>query len=530
MRPVDDYLTRLSTTARSAVPRSDWATVNACARDILRKDASSAEGHFLAGLVAKAADRSTEACDAFSKALELDDERYDAAIELAYQYSAARRNADAARLVARYEERLANSPLYLNMAGTVYSQVGMPEQAWPLYKKAYELQPGVDLFQANLATCSMFLGRFDEARRLFRKLLDRFPTHQRNHLSLARLAKATDQSHIREMQNVLEQTKLPPDRNIFLYYALGKEFEDLEEWEEAFRYFKMAGDAVMSVAKYDIDADLRLIDKVIEVCNADWIADHSMDAPAEAAAKTPVFIVGLPRTGTTLTDRIIASHSKVQSAGETHFVQMVLKRESGIESEEKMIPDMIAAAAKLPMRVVGDGYMKMLGYRLGQEPYFIDKLPFNILYLGFITKAFPQAKIVCMRRNPMDSCFAMYKQVFTWAYKFSYSLEGLGRFYVAYDRLLQHWQSTIGERLIDVRYETLVADQEGETRRLLDRLGLPFEEACLHFDRNDSATATASSIQVREKIYTSSVDRWRHYERHLQPLRDYLEDAGIAVE
>jgi hypothetical protein len=152
------------------------------------------------------------------------------------------------------------------------------------------------------------------------------------------------------------------------------------------------------------------------------------------------------------------------------------------------------------------------------------------LYLGFIAKAFPGARIVVMKRNPMDSCFAMYKQVFTWAYKFSYSLEGLGRFYVAYDRLLDHWQKMLGDRLIEVEYEGLVADQENQTRILLDKLDLDFEEACLNFDKNKSATATASSVQVREKVHTRSVNRWKNYQQQLQPLRDYLENAGIAVD
>lgn len=527
---MDEQLNRLSALARTAVPRRDWATVDACAREILAMDDASPEGYFLAGLVAKAGDRPDEACDAFSKTLALDEGRYDAAIELAYQYSAARRNADAARLVAAHEERLVNSPLYLNMAGTVYSQVGMPEHALPLYSKACELQPEVDLFQANLAACSMYLGKIDEARAIFKRLLERFPTHQRNHLTLASLQRATDRTHIDQMKEVLRTTNLAPDKNIFLYYAIGRELEDLGEWDEAFEYFKKAGDAVVSVADYDIESDLRLIDTIIEVCDADWVLDGSTDATADLAWKSPIFIVGLPRTGTTLTDRILASHSQVQSAGETQFMQMVLRRESGIESEEKMTPEMIAAAAMLPMQTIGQGYMDMLSYRLGEEPFFVDKLPFNILYLGFIAKVFPTARIVCMRRNPMDSCFAMYKQVFTWAYKFSYSLEGLGRFYAAYASLLDHWQRILGDRLIEVEYEALVTDQEGQTRRLLERLGLGFEEACLNFHEIESATMTASSVQVRRKIHSHSVNRWKNYEKQLQPLREYLESAGIAVE
>jgi len=527
---MNNHLREVSAAARQAVSRKNWATVAACAREILEKDDADPEGHFLSGLVAKAASSSEEAIASFTRALELSAERYDAAIELAWQYSAARRNGDAAALLSQYEDKLSNSPLYLNMAGTIYLQIGLPERAYPLFKQADTLQPGIDLFQANIASSAVFVGEMDEAKKIYQELLRKVPTHQHNHLTLARLEKARDREHIEQMKAVLEATRLPPDRNIFMYYAIGKELEDLGEWDEAFEYFKKAGDAVTSVAQYDIDSDIALIDKTIEVCNADWLASTPASADDAASRKTPIFIVGLPRTGTTLADRIIGSHSQVQSVGETQFMQMVLRRESGIESDEKMTPEMIEACAGLDIDIIGRGYMDMLAYRLGAEPMFVDKLPFNILYLGFITKAFPEARIVRMKRNPMDSCFSMYKQVFTWAYKFSYTLEGLGKYFVAHQRLVDHWRETLRDRFIEVEYEALVADQENQTRRLLDKLGLAFEEACLEFDKNKAATSTASSIQVRQKIYTGSVNRWKRYEKQLQPLRDYLEDAGIAVE
>lgn len=527
---MNDYLAQVGAVARNAVYKRDWATVNACAKEILKRDSKSPEGYFLSGLVKKASGRADIAAEDFAASLDLDGERYDAAIELAYQYSAARRNADAAALVAKYEAKLGNSPVYLNMAGTIYSQVGMPDKAWPLYKKANALQPGVDLFQNNLATCDMALGNIEEAKRIYEGLSERFPTHQRYHYQLARLETAVDSTHVERMKEALRSTNMTPDKNVFMYYAIGKELEDLEDWDEAFKYFKMAGDAVTSVAKYDIDADLRLIDTIIEVCNMDWLAAGANDTPTKESGRTPIFLVGLPRSGTTLTERIISSHSKVASVGETQFMQMVIRRESGVESEEKITPAMIEAAAKLDIRVIGDGYMNMLSYRLGEEPMFIDKLPFNIFYLGFIAKAYPDARIVLMKRSPMDSCFSMYKQVFTWAYKFSYTLQGLGCFYLAYDRLVAHWRRTLKDRLMEIEYETLVADQENQTRQLVGKLGLDFEEACLNFDQNVSAAATASSVQVRQKIHSESVNRWKNYEKQLQPLKEYLETAGIAID
>jgi len=523
-------ISQISLTARRAVKSQDWATVAACANEIIKRDAGSAEGYFLAGIVERVSQKPVKAAQAFEKALGLDADRYDAAVELANQYSIARRNAEAAELLAKYEEKLDNSPMYLDLAGTVYTEIGMPQKAWPLYKKATDLQPGVDLFQANLAASGVYLGKIDEARDIYRSLLKRFPNHRRNHYQLSRLGKVNDVAHVDQMKEILRTTEDTPDKNIFLYYAIAKELEDLEQWEQSFDYYKKAGDAVTSVANYDVAADIALIDTIIEVCDAEWLAGGTGEPRADDTEKTPIFIVGLPRTGTTLTERIVSSHSEVESVGETLFLQMVLRRESGIQSVENINPAMVEAVAKKDIGLIAKGYLDTVRYRLGDEPMFIDKLPFNFLFLGFIARAWPNARIIHLGRNPMDSCFSMYKQVFTWAYKFSYSLDGLGRYYVAYDRLRNHWRELLKGRLIEVEYESLVTDPEGQTRILLDKLGLEFEQACLDFDKNRAPSATASSVQVREKVHNRSINKWTRFTRQLQPLRQHLENAGIKVE
>ena len=518
-------IANLSNAARQAIARRDWATVTACANGILQRSPNEAEGFFLLGMAEKAAERPRNAVEAFEKVLGIDPDRYDAAVELASQHSMARRNALVAELLERYAPALDNSPRYLDLAGTVYTQIGLPEKAWPLFVKANELQDNIPLFQANLAACAVFVGEIDVAKETYRKLLDRTPQHQRNHYELARLERATDRDHIDEMEAILAATDLPVERNVFLYFALGKEYEDLGEWDKSFDFYERGGDAVMRVADYAIETDVAIIDKVIDVCNADWL-----QSDAKPQGKTPIFVVGLPRTGTTLTERIIGSHSLVQSVGETEFAQMAIRRASGVQSPEKMTPEMLDAVRDLDISFFSSAYLDALSYRLKEQPYFIEKLPFNVLYLGFVAKAWPDAPMVLLRRNPMDSCFSMYKQVFTWAYKFSYSLENLGTYYIAYERLCRHWQEVLGDRLVVVDYETLVANQEQETRRLLDGLDLAFEEACLGFDKNAAPSATASSIQVREKVHTRSVGKWKRFEQHLAPLRRQLEQAGIDVE
>ena len=511
----------ISTEGRRAAATRDWGRVRSCGLEIRRLAPRDPEGPFLLGLAEKAAGRPQQAADSFLEALELSAERYDAAIELAFQCVLLNRHREAVELLDGNRSRLSNSPRYLNLAGEGYARMGMYEEAWPLYERALELQPDVEIFQANLAACAVYLGRIDTARDLYCKLLEKHPSHQRNHYELARLTRATDDRHVEQMRAVLARSDPDPTRNIFLFYALGKELEDLERWDEAFEFYRKGGDAAKSMMQYDVDDDVAVIDAIVATCDAKWLADRPA---SDASDVMPIFIVGLPRTGTTVAERILSSHSQVETVGETQLVQMVLKDTGGMGRGMQMTPGIIAAAAKAPAEELARRYLEAVSHRLSGARYFIDKLPENVLYLGFIARAWPDARMVHMRREPMDACFALYKQSY---FRFAYTLDDLCRYYLAYDRLSRHWRAVLGDRLIEVEYEGLVADQAGETKRLLDRLNLPFEEACLNFERNVAPIATASSAQVREKLHSRSVGKWKRFERQLAPLQACLEAGGV---
>lgn len=514
---------QMAAVGREAVKARDWARVSACALEISKRAPQDAEGPFLFGLAQKAARRAEPAARYFARAIELDESRYDAGVELAHQYIQLSRYADARQLLDRFRSSLDDSPVYLDMAGQTYAAMSLYRDAYPLYKAAIAKQPNVEPFKANLASCAVYLGKIDEARSIYEALLKRNPMHQQNHYELSQLGRAKDDAHIRKMLYVLQKSDPDPAKNIFIYYALGKEYEDLEQWDNSFRYYRKGGDAVKTVADYDVATDVEVIDRIIDVCDAEWL----VDAPSkEKHPRTPVFIVGLPRTGTTLTDRILSSHSLVQSAGETQLLQMVLKRNSQVQGVSGMTPEIVTAAAAADAAQIGRDYLDAISYRLSDEPLFVDKLPENVNYAGFVAKAWPDAKIVHLRRHPMDACFAMYKQSY---FRFAYSLEDLAEYYLAYDRMSRHWRGTLGDRMVEVEYEKLVSNQEYETRRLIAALGLEFEEACLHFEKNIAAVATASSTQVREKAHTRSIDKWRQYAEHLEPLRQRLEAGGVDL-
>ncbi len=519
----------LTQAARAAIARGDWSTVEQAAVALLQNAPQHPEGHFLYGKVYKAAQRPNKAVEALQAALELDPARYDAAIELADCYTVTKENGKCRELLDRYREQLGNSPRYLDMAGTCYVNIGMPEQAQDLYEQAVRLQPEIDLFRANLAACSVFTGSIDRAAQLYTGLLEANPHHQRNHYQLSRMRTAVDTSHIDAMLDSLAANPRPDEQNIFMYYALGKEYEDLGEWERAFHYYKLGGDAATRASDYKLDEDLGLIDAGINSCDAQWFRDKP--AATVAAGPRPVFILGLPRTGSTLTERMLGAHSQVQSVGETQFLPITVRMKSGVADHRQLTAAMIEGAARADSQEIADFYLQRLAYRLDDTRYFIEKLPYNSLFLGLIVKAFPDAKIIVVDRNPMDACFAMYKQVFTWAYKYSYDLENLGNYYVHYEEMLAHWGTHIGpDQLHRMSYEALVANPEAQLRAALDFLDLPFEPACLDFHRVESATTTASSVQVREKIHDKSVGRWRHFSEQLEPLRRIFEANSIGFE
>jgi len=513
----------ISIAARQAVSVQDWARVSACAMQLSGQAPNNAEGPFLMGLVHKAAQRTDAAADSFRRSLSLNGQRYDAAIELANQYLKLNRYDEARALLKQYREKLNDNPLYLDLAGQAYFDMGHYEEAWTLLEQACLLQPDVELYQAHLASCAVYLGKIDRAEKIYRKILKRHPRHQKTHYDLAQLGSARNEIHIQQMLKILRKGDPKPNSNIYLYYALGKEYEDLGRWSESFSYYEKAGNAVKTVASYDVADDVSLMDSIIEVCSASWLRD----SPAvNTAARTPIFIVGLPRTGTTLTDRILSSHTRIRSAGESQILQMVLRNGSRAGNQIGITAAQIEAASRRNPEEVATAYLDAIEHRLGDEPYFIEKLPENVLYLGLIAKAWPNAKIVHLRRHPMDACFALYKQSF---FRFAYSLDDLATYYLAYNKLTEHWRELLGPRMLELSYEDLVADQAGQTRQLLDGLGLEFEEACLHFEQNAAPVATASSVQVRQKVHTRSVAKWKKFEKQLAPLRERLEEGGVRI-
>jgi hypothetical protein len=257
----------------------------------------------------------------------------------------------------------------------------------------------------------------------------------------------------------------------------------------------------------------------------------SRDASQSGHPSTePIFIVGMPRTGTTLVERILSSHPDVFAAGELTNFGLVLKRRARTPSNRVLDPETLAAGPGLDAAALGEAYVESTRPRTGRTPRFIDKMPLNFFYAALIHRALPNARILCLRRGALDACLSNYRQLFATTfsyYNYTYDLLDTGRYYVEFDSLARHWREVLpATRYREVRYEDVVEHTEREARALVEFCGLDWDPACLAFHENAAPVATASSVQVRRPIYRTSLERWRKYETEIAPLKKLLEEAG----
>ncbi len=416
-------------------------------------------------------------------------------------------------------------PLLHSQLGSLLHLLGDNACALVHYTKAIELDAGNAEHHFNRAAVQRYFGDVDGAEAGFDKAIALKPEEFEAYNGRAHLRTQTrERNHIAQLQEVIARTRSPAGL-VHLHYALSKEQEDIGDFEAAFASLKRGADTKRQHMQYSVDTDLQIISKICEIYGPGLFDGHIRGCQSP----DPIFVLGMPRTGTTLVERILGSHSGVFSAGELNNFSLELIRLVGktLGPKRPSRLEFVAATSGLDFRALGEAYVSSARPLRDGSPYFIDKLPFNFLYAGLIHLALPRAKIINLQRHPMDTCYAVYKQLFRDAYPFSYDLDELGQYFIAYHRLMQHWNAVMPGVIHTMQYETLVADIEGESRRLLAYCGLPWEDQCLQFHQNTQASTTASALQVRQPIYATSVGKWRHYAPQLEPLRARLEAAGI---
>jgi len=422
---------------------------------------------------------------------------------------------------------LADAVLYGEL-GTLLYRVGDHAGALEQYSSAIELDQRNPEFHFNRAAVRRYLGDAVGAEQDFDAAIELRPDEYEAYNGRAQLRKqAAAHNHVAQLRDMIGRTRSPAGL-VQLHYALAKELEDLEDHAASFASLAAGAALKRSLMRYDVATDLGIIDRICDVYTVDRFDGH-IEGCDNAEA---IFVIGMPRTGTTLVERILGSHPEVCAAGELNEFGLELTRQVSALAAGRALSrlDFVDSTTRMDFKELGQRYLERVRpYRDGR-PVFIDKLPFNYLYAGLIHLALPRAKIVSVRRNPLDTCYAVYKQLFKDAYPFSYDLAELGRYYVGYVRLMRHWDAVMPGVVLTVHYEDLVADVRGQARRLLHHCALGWDEQCVRFHENARASTTASALQVRQPLYDTSVGRWRRYAEQLEPLRRQLEAEGIACD
>ena len=415
----------------------------------------------------------------------------------------------------------------LDALGTFFVYAAEQARALEIYNRAVAIAPNDASLLGKRAEVQRFLGNFELAARDFESVLAIAPRDAEALRGLAELRhQSADRNSVAALEGALAAAPAGAEDASVLHYGLAKSYEDLGEFAASWRHLSAANRLQRARYPYDPAHERAVMERIIS--GFPGVEPLGVDITGER----PIFIVGLPRTGTTLVERILGSHSQIHSAGELQALSEAIR-----VAVDACAPgmtgtwlDYAATLGRLDGALIAREYLARARSRRGDRARFSDKQTVNFFYCPLILRAFPDARIVHLTRHPLAACYAIYKTRFWGSFPFGNDLDDLGDFYIGYRRLMAHWHEVLPDRILDLAYEDVVNSLERSTRRLLEFVGVPFEEACLKFHRNPTATMTASSVQVRQPLYDSSLHQWQNYAAELEPLRRRLEAAGIPID
>jgi tetratricopeptide (TPR) repeat protein len=415
---------------------------------------------------------------------------------------------------------------YMDALGALLTHLEEPMQALPYFQRAVQLAPENIDYRYNLAMAQRMAGDLLQSEANLDVVIAARPNDGASQHARSNLRRQTPaQNHVQQLEQALQRLR-GRRASVPVAFALAKELEDLGEYSRAFGILQAASQAYRTALRYDVAEDVAVLDK-LRMTQTKAALDRLQGS---FDSDECIFVVGLPRSGTTLVERILGSHSQVYSAGELDaFPKVAIEAvgRSGKPAATKL--EFAERLLDVDFARLGPDYLAATRPRTGHTRKFTDKLPMNYLYAGAIHAALPKARFVAVQRQPMDSCYAMYKTLFAAAYPFTYDLNDLARYFVAWQRLMAHWKDVIGDAWLEVNYEDLVADQEAVSRRIVTHCGLDWELNCLQFHSQAGGVTTASAAQVRMPLYADSVGKWRHYGEQLRPLAALFKSNGIDV-
>ena len=521
-----DYLEALSNLGAVLVEDDQADAAEAPLLHALQMQPNYPEALCNLGLVRLKQERENEAEALLCRSLALRPDYAEALIGLSRVCNLADRLDEARRHIGRVLEVAPDNADAWCQLGTLAMEMGDTADAEAAYKEALQIDTGMTDALTGLGNLRLEEGKIEASVGLLEQAIAQKPDNlgARFHLSQARKVNAGDANlaALEAMQS--EVDGFNADQRISFHYALGKSFDDLKEWDKAFPHFLEGARLKRGKLHYDSDADATRTRRITEMVDGDFL---NRLRGAGDPSTAPVFVLGMPRSGTTLTEQIIASHPAVHGAGELRDLMEIVQGQ-GAGAAFQPYPENLAALTPASLTAWGNEYVARLMRRAPAAQRITDKMPANYLALGLIPLMLPGAKIIHVRRNPVDTCVSCFTRLFNRHQDATYDLAELGRHYANYASLMQHWRQVLPTgSFLEVHYEDIVADMETQARRLIEWCGLDWNAACLDFHKTKRNIRTASVTQVRQPIYTSSVERWRNYEQYLAPL---LEALGDLVE
>ncbi len=491
-------------------------------RRVLRHNPRNVDALRLLALIAARAERADEAEGLLEKAIALAPDFIAAIIDLGRLRKEQDRYGEALECFDRaIAADPGNAPAHY-LRGATLAPASFTVEAIDAYQKCLALRPGHIGALLGLGHVLKAVGRYQEAIDSYAACIREAPDSGETYWSLANLKTYRfDDATVAEMERRVAGSGLSASSEVNFLFALGKAYEDRGDYERAWHYYRTGNDKQRAQVAYDPVQTEVMNDRLLRVFTAEFLQSRAGVGLADPA---PIFIVGLPRSGSTLLEQILASHSQVEGTSELPYLGRVATWLNRNRADGINYPEAVRELAPAHFERLGRDYLEQARmHRRSGAPRFIDKMPNNFPSIGLLSLILPQAKVIDARRHPLDACLSCYRQLFAKGQTFTYDLTEIGEYWLQYQRMMDHWAEVLPGRVLTVQYEEVVGDFEAQVRRLLEFCGLPFEEACLRFYESDRPVRTPSSEQVRQPIYDRSVGHWRHYAAQLDELVAVIE-------
>jgi len=491
-------------------------------RRVLQKEPRHVDALRMLGLIAAAAGDLDEAEKLLSQAIDVAPDHVGAMFELGRVLKELERPDDA---IAIYQQLIKLQPdnhrAHYRLAGAL-APAALNEQSAAAYRRCLELAPEHAGAWLGLGHMLKTLGQQQEGIDAYRRCLALEPEFGEAYFSLANLKTYHfDDAEIAAMQERLASDTVRDASRVNFLFALAKAYEDRKDYQTAWQYYAEGNAKQRQLVSYDPVLTETINDELVDFFSAEFFAQHSGSGCPDAS---PIFILGMPRSGSTLLEQIIASHSQVEGTSELPYIGRITKSLNRNRADGMHYPQVLGELEARHFARLGQNYLDMAQlHRVEGTPHFIDKMPNNFPSVGLIHTILPNARIIDARRHPLDACTGNLRQLYARGQAFSYDQTDIGEYYLQYQRLMDHWDEVLPGKVLHVQYEEVVNNLEAQVTRILEFLGLPWEDACLNFHDTERAIRTASSEQVRQPIYNSGVGFWRHYESHLEELQEVLE-------